>query len=291
MTEAGLAPEGAGGKRRMPAFLATVFDDPNGRRVLFAAALAIAAAGLDPPILEPGMPSMQSAIRAEPELRSLLLVTSVWKAAMLLLGGALSDIFRSRRLLEAGLLGLAASSAGGDGGGGPGTAVLRGQVAGHHLAWASSCRSPSARWACPTRARRGPRRSASPMPRWVPRPRRRPALVQLNGPQGPYTPAFIACVVVALLAFVVARRRMPALPGALRGQWPSVVAIGLWAFGITAIIATIINLRVDPLELAIIAVGVGCHRLCDGHPPAPVRRRTASPSTCGRSRWCWASVS
>jgi MFS family permease len=107
----GPGPTGAAALR-VPSFLTEVIDDRSARPVLIAAVIALAAVGLDPPILEPSMPSMQAALRSAPELQSLLLVTAVWKAAVALAGGVLADAFRSRRLLQLGLLGLAFASVG-----------------------------------------------------------------------------------------------------------------------------------------------------------------------------------
>jgi hypothetical protein len=49
---------------RLPAFVHEVIDDPVALRTLLAASAALAAVGLDPHILDPGMPTIREALKA-----------------------------------------------------------------------------------------------------------------------------------------------------------------------------------------------------------------------------------
>ncbi len=214
----------------------------------------MAAAGLDPPILEPAMPSVQAAIRAAPELQSLLLVTAVWKSAVLLVGGVLADIFRSRRLYETALLGLVAASiicafAADDGvffvGRLLGTLsvgiVLPYAIGVVGVSYGGIKRATAIGIAY---AALGAGTALGP------------PLVLLNGAHGPYTQAFVVCGVVALVALFANRRLMPSFPRAPEDHRPLIVATALWGFGVIALVASLINFRVDPLDVIVGGAGV-----------------------------------
>ena len=53
--------------------------------------LSLAAAGLDPRVLNPGLASVQEAVRARPDVEQLLLIVAVLSAIVLLVGGVLGD--------------------------------------------------------------------------------------------------------------------------------------------------------------------------------------------------------
>jgi DHA2 family multidrug resistance protein-like MFS transporter len=242
--------------RRLP--LPKPIDDVVGDRptrpILVGAALAMAAVGLDPPILEPAMPSIQAAVRAEPELQSLLLVTAVWKSAVLLAGGVIADVFRSRRLYEAGLLGLVAAS------------VLATVIPDESLFFLFRLMATlSVGLVLPYAigvvgvTYGGIRRATAigiAYAAFGAGAALAPALALLNGAQGPYTPAFIVCAAAALLAFFVNRRLMPAFARAPREQRRLVVSTALWGFGVIALVAALINFRIDPLDVLVGGSGV-----------------------------------
>ena len=143
----------------------------SGCRTLLIAALSLAAAGLDPHVYNPGLPSVQAAVRARPELEQTLLIAAVIGALLLLVGGVLGDTDGRRRIQ---LTVLAASDR------------YQRQRPGHHRGAAVHRRPPGrprsgqrhppdrARraWPSPTRASRGRRPSGSPTPptvaRWRP---------------------------------------------------------------------------------------------------------------------------
>ena len=60
----------------IPAFIKDVIDDPRQRGILIAGVLSMFAVGLVPRILSPGLPDAQEQLRAEPEIRNLLLLAS-----------------------------------------------------------------------------------------------------------------------------------------------------------------------------------------------------------------------
>jgi hypothetical protein len=98
----------------------------------------------------------------------------------------------------------------------------------------------------------------------------------LNGPDGPFTPAFALCAVMAVIASLVNRRLLPPLPHAAVSQRPLIVATALWAFGVTAIVASLINFRIDPLDMLISVIGliaIGGAALILRRKPAPDGRR------------------
>jgi len=97
-------------QRSLPAFVRDLLADRAAMRTLLVAAAAIAAAGLDPHILDPGMPAMRSALAADPALQGWFLLAAVLQSGFILLGGFLADSLRSVRLLQLALVGLALAS-------------------------------------------------------------------------------------------------------------------------------------------------------------------------------------
>jgi MFS family permease len=92
-------------RARIPGFIRDLWADPNAFRLLLVAAVSLAAAGLNPVATSPALPGIQSAIRAQPEINVLLILTTLVAAALLFLGGVLADT-RGRRGLLLGALGV-----------------------------------------------------------------------------------------------------------------------------------------------------------------------------------------
>jgi hypothetical protein len=90
----------------IPGFLRDLDRDAGAVRVLVSACLALLASGLAPRVMSPGLPSVQSAVRARPETEILLLIAVVISAGMLLVGGVLGDADGRRRIMRWALLGL-----------------------------------------------------------------------------------------------------------------------------------------------------------------------------------------
>lgn len=240
---------------RIPTFITDVTDDRAGLRALIAACAAIAAAGLDPKVLDPGMPDVRAALRAAPDLQSLVLVGVVVASAFLIVGGVLGDMLRSARLLRMGLalfvlssvLGVALPS-------GPGL------VLGRAVAWVAAglvipyaVGSVARTYDGATRATAlgvvyavmGAASAAAP------------ALALALGVDGPRWPAFVACGVMSVIAILVSRGRTPDLPGADRSQRPWQAVTGLWAFGVVALVAAILSIgRLDLVRIGVGGIGV-----------------------------------
>ncbi|HEY7828550.1 MAG TPA: MFS transporter, partial [Candidatus Limnocylindrales bacterium] len=90
---------------KLPAFLAELFVDPVARGALIAGAVALFAAALDPQAWSPSLPSVQAAVRENPELETIVVLASVSAAGLILLGGAIGDSRRARPIILGGLLG------------------------------------------------------------------------------------------------------------------------------------------------------------------------------------------
>ncbi|HYI23670.1 MAG TPA: MFS transporter, partial [Candidatus Limnocylindrales bacterium] len=231
-----------------------VVDDRPVRPILAAACFALVAAGLDPPILDPSMPSIQAAIRSEPQIQSLLLVTALWKAAVLLAGGVIADIFRSNRMLTLGLIGLVVASALAiivpDGPAFLASRLMATLSVGIVIPFVvgavgssySGIKRATAIGIAYAALAAG---SALAAP-----------LALLNGVNGPFTAAFVVCGVTAAIAALGTWRLLPPMPHAPLSQRPLILATALWAFGVTAIVAALINFRIDALDVLVAAVGL-----------------------------------
>jgi MFS family permease len=245
------------GRRRLPTFITDLWADPVAFRTLLAACAAIAAVGLDPHILDPGMPAMRSALKQDESLRSLLMVAAVVQAGFVLLGGLVADLLRSERLVRAALLGLAAAAvlAIGLADGWP-------LVAARTLAWAcNGLVLPFAIGAIAMSYRGGARATALGAAYGVygAATAVAPALALLNGAQGSPAPAFLLCAVVAVVAALV-NRGLPDLPGAAPRHRPTIVAVALFSFGVVAVVAALIQVGGgwDTLRAMTVIVGLAC---------------------------------
>lgn len=239
---------------RVPTFITDVTDDRPAFRTLLAACVAIAAAGLDPKVLDPGMPDVRAALRAAPDLQSLVLLGVVIASAFLIVGGVVSDMFRDSRLLTAGLSLFVVSSV---------MAILMpsgpGLLLSRAVAWVAaglvipfSIGSVARAYGGATRATAlglvyavmGGTTAVAP------------ALALAQGVDGGRWPAFLACGAMSIVALVVVRGRLPALPGASLAERPWQVVIGLWAFGTTAVIAGLLSIgRIDLVRVAVVVGG------------------------------------
>ncbi|MBT8495891.1 MAG: MFS transporter, partial [Deltaproteobacteria bacterium] len=83
---------------KLPEFIHAVIDDPPKRGILISGCLALFAVGLTPRLLSPGLPTVQAAIRVEPEVGTLYLLIALLSSAVIIIGGLVSDIFRRRSL-------------------------------------------------------------------------------------------------------------------------------------------------------------------------------------------------
>lgn len=242
----------------VPAVLRDLYRDPRDLRTLLIAALALAAAGLDPHVYNPGLVSVQNAVRARPELEQLLLVGSVIGALLLLVGGVLGDTDGRRRIMTISLGALVVTALTGllvaDGplfivsrfaGTAAAGVVLPVALAGVAVTYGGIQRATAIGLAY---AAYGGASAAGPV------------LLTLFGPTGPRWPAFAAAGLVAGLALVAARRAWPDLPSPSRRQRRRVIATAIWAAGVVVTCIGVLGFgdgTVDPFRIAAVAVGVG----------------------------------
>lgn len=277
---------GQGRASRLPPFITDLWREPAARDALIAACFAILAFGLDPRALAPGMPTVQSALRDRPGLETLLLLVAVLGAGVLIVGGAVADIVRSRRLMLVALAGLL-------------VAQLLTIVLPDGPLWygarflAIVCDGIILPFAIATVAlayQGGARATALGIVYAVMGLGLAvaPALLLLFGTDGPRIQAYAAGAAAAAIALAVAARRMPDLPGADRAQRPFIVGTALWAFGVVAMTAGIVGFGAgDDPRASPRSAWAWCRCLamrCGG--VGGPRSRRMSMWRCDRSRPC-----
>jgi DHA2 family multidrug resistance protein-like MFS transporter len=239
----------------LPGFLAEVVDDRPAFRTLVASGLALAAAGLNPQVLSPFIVDVQSAIRAQPELLALSALGSVLTAGMLLIGGVAGDVYRTRRILEAALLALIATSAicfvvtSGP----LFTAARIGGVLAAGLAIPFAIASVATAYRGTARATAiGFAYAAFGGGAALP-----PILLTITGPGGTDLPAYLACAAVAAIA-LWASRGIPDLPGASGARIAAVGRLAIWAFGVISLAAGLATVGggTNPVRLGMIVLGI-----------------------------------
>lgn len=90
--------------RRLPPFVAELIEAPAARHGLIAGTVALVAAGLDPKVWGPTLPSVQAAVREQPQLEVVIMLMALASAGLLLIGGAVGDTLRARPIIIGGLL-------------------------------------------------------------------------------------------------------------------------------------------------------------------------------------------
>lgn len=249
------------GERRLPGFIEGITKDSAAFRTLGAASLALLAAGLDPKVASPFVIDVQAAIRARPELEALATLIGVLGSATLLIGGVAADAYRSRRIIQGGLLALAGTAAANlvftEG---PlfiaariGGALASGLVVPFALASVAV-----AYQGIPRATALGVAYAALGLGSTLP-----PILLTITGPGGSDFVAYLAALVPAVAAAFVARRAIPDLRGTSPPRVAVVGRIAIWSFGVVAVAAGIAAfgagwhpLRLVTLGLGIAALGV-----------------------------------
>jgi MFS family permease len=264
-------------RARLPSFIVeTIGGITEDRTALFglvAASIALAAAGLDPHVLDPGQARMRAALGETPSLEMALTVAALVQAAFLFLGGAVADIWRSRRILIVALLGLVIASAG---------ATLMpdgpGLLASRVLAWAcDGLIIPFAVGVVAVLYRGEARATALGILFGVfgAATMVAPALVSVFGPDGPEIQAFALCAAAALLGVWATRRWLPDLPGALPSQRLLIATTALWAFGVVAAVDGLA--QAEPWLVLLggifIVAGLGARRVARRPPEEGIRVR------------------
>lgn len=242
----------------VPEVISDLYRDPSDARTLLVAALSLAAAGLDPRVFSPGLASVQSAVRARPDVEQLLLIAAVLGGLMLLVGGVLGDTDGRRRIQIAALGTLVVTSATGlvftDGpiflagrfvGAAMASVILPFALAGVAVTYQGVARATAIGLAY---AAYGGAMAAGPV------------LLTLFGPSGARWPAFLASMIVSALAFVLVRRHWPDLPSPSRRQRRRVFATAVWAAGIILTCMGLVGFGhglIDAARLAFLFGGLG----------------------------------
>jgi DHA2 family multidrug resistance protein-like MFS transporter len=240
----------------LPGFVADVVGDPHARSALVAGSAALFAAGLDPKVWSASLPTVQSAIRARPELETVALVGAVVGAALLLVGGALGDSARARPIVLGGLtvelvaaaislvvpvgpifvvsrlVGYAAAAF-----------VIPVSLASVATSYSGVARATAIGFAY---AAYGAAGALGP--------------ILLQALSGAGWPAFVATILACAAAIWIARRAIPDLPRPSGVERPYVVATALWGLGIVTLTTGIVWFGGgwdDPVRWALVFGGVG----------------------------------
>ena len=243
---------------RVPAFLRDLGAKPGSARVLFVAVVSVAAGGLNPPVTWPGLPGVQSMIRAQPEVNLLVLGVTLIAATLLFIGGILIDTDGRRRILIAALgVLMAASVFGLFVSAGP--AFIASRLAGAAAAFTIL---PFGLALVATTYEGVVRATAIGIVyvAWGGTGALAPVLLTLLGPTGPTWPAFVVAALASGAALLFVRPRAPDLPAVARTQRSYVVATAAWALGIVVISAGAIDFggrTADAIRLSLLAIGAG----------------------------------
>ena len=219
-----------------PGFLADIVASVAGRNTLVAGSTVLFAAGLDPRVWGPALPSVQAAIRERPDIEAIVLLASVGGAALLLLGGVIGDTARARPILLFALsMELVAAVAWIPFPDGP--LFLAGRIAGAAgAAFAIPVALASVAMSYTGIARAtaiGIAYAAYGLAGAI-----GPILLQVV--PGSRLPGFVAAIAACVLALVVTRRRIPDLPRPTTAERPYVVATAIWGLGIVSLTAGVV---------------------------------------------------
>jgi MFS family permease len=255
---------------RLPAFVHEVIDDPRQRGILLAASLALFAVGLVPRLLNPGLPTVQERLRAEPEVQDLFLLLSFLSAAAFIGGGLVSDVSRRRGLIAGSL-----------------AAMVVGQAVGlvfpaGPLSYAASFVAVGASGIVLAFAIGSVAVAYGGVPRAT-------ALGAVYGAYGAGTalapvlltiivvripsevatqpegyryetwPAYLAGALASVVGLWAVRRWMPRLSGSLPAPVPLVVGVAVWSSAVLAIVVGLLGLSGrgdDRLPIALIVLGI-----------------------------------
>ena len=224
---------------RLPQVILDVVEDRRGRDVLIAACLALLAAGLFPRTLSPSMPNVQTLLRAEPEILSVVVIGAFLGSANSIVGGVASDLWRRTSALVAGLVLLIASEAASiifSSGYLYYAAQLTGVIA-SGVVISFSIGAVALNYSGTPRATAlgvafgvyGMGTATAPM------------MATLLGALGPYWPAYATALIAAVLALWAVRKWRPELPGELPISRKALASVGLWGVGLLAVITGLLT--------------------------------------------------
>ena len=213
---------------RLPSFLADLFVERRARDALLAGSIALFAAALDPKVWGASQPTVQAAIRAHPELETVVMLAAVVASALLLLGGAVGDSARARPIIIGGLaiefsvsvISLLIPA---------GPAFLAARLVGHA---ASAFVIPVSIALVATSYQGVARATAIGLAYGAYGAAGGVAPILLQIIPGERWPAFLAAIVASGIALWLVRGRVHDLERPDRAERPYVVGTAIWAFGI-----------------------------------------------------------
>ena len=241
----------------LPAFLRDLGAQPGAVRTLGVAAVAMGAAGLNPPVASPILPNIQSIIRAQPEANALVLLIVLIAAGLLFIGGVLGDADGRRGILIGALAVLVATNA-------FGLFVTSGPlfVASRLASGAAAYAVLPFAMALVATTYHGVVRATAigiAYAAYAGATAVSPILLTVLGPDGPRWPGFVVGSAVAAIALWLGWSRAPNLPGAARGDRSYVVATAVWAFAIVIITSAVVDLGnrlADVLQIVLLLAGL-----------------------------------
>ena len=240
----------------LPAVLADVFDDRIGRQALLVGSVALVAAAMDPRIWGPSLPNVQAAIREQPSIEVLVLLSAVAGAALLLVGGAIGDSARARPIILGGLLVELLASA-------VGLLIPAGGVfiAARFVGHAGAAFVIPVSLALVATSYHGVARATAiglAYGAYGAAGAAAPILLQIV--PGEHAPAFLAAIAVCGFALWLARKSLADLPRPSTPERPYVVGTAIWAFGVITLTIGVTWLGGgldNPVRLALIFGGLG----------------------------------
>ena len=248
---------------------------------MLAGSVALVAAAMDPQVWSPTQPTIQQAVRENPQFETLVLLASISASGLILLGGAVGDSMRARRVILGGLMvELLASVASLIVPAGP--IFVTSRLAGHAGA---AFVIPVSIALVATSYRGSIRATAIGVAYGAYGAGGAAASILLRAVPGEHWPAMLAAIAVCALAILLAWTRTLELRRPSQAERPLVVSVALWAFGIiifTVGLTWIGGSLDNPLRWALIIGGpalvVAYHRINRAGAPSLdllVRRRVA----------------
>jgi MFS family permease len=240
----------------LPSLVTQLLESRTARNSLLAGAVALFAAALDPKVWGPTLPTVQAAIRQRPELETLVLLAALGGSGLLLLGGAVGDLHRARRVIVAGLtveLGAAVVSVVVP----DGWLFVASRLVGHG---AAAFVIPAALALVATSYHGVARATAIGVAYGAYGAAGAAAPILLQLAPGVRLPAFAVAIAACLLALWVARGRITDLERPVAAERPYIVGTAIWAFGVILLTVGLTWIRGawdDPLRLGLMGAGVG----------------------------------